>query len=789
MAELVGIRSDFALFSDGDLGVFVRLSSLDVFDPQPLIALQTSDWAESCDPASVPTEAWELADTALSNSHHVDGTDVLIAAAPKDKRTFAVPKAVQAEAKKALAWRKEYNRGGTDVGLNTARTLAKGESIGIKKIRHIAKYFPRHEVDKSGKGWSPDEDGFPSNGRIAWALWGGDPAWRWAKRIVERDDARMKNASSLAATESDAEETMLEDETAVPDENAVNPQLPHVYEPDVANNYACAVCGGYEFALKHISPDSISEPDSATELTDDEIQTLVAEAIEYLEQEGLETLTSMSEPGVVDALYVTDPSRDTWQVWDDHARTWSELSEHPADVIELDTETAKLIVALSTDLSAKKSVENIVGPEASMTYEALSSLDEYITTDVSYYTGNGRIYVYSGDTNDLWVWDSNTTSWQETTHTIESLAEIDESTARQRVITDRPTSASINDIHMEFDRAEYFGSYSLLDRASHAIAYVKGLSTLVASTPANASKENLFAAGEDTKKPTYAAVVDDYDNDIVLALIAIMPKIGDNPPQVLSRKEGSWVPDQKLFLDLQSANPPTLVILDNNALSRVQRQVDFYYRERGKQVTDTIIDNEAATSILTAAGVPGIADTPSDFRAVRRLKRYWSYGPGAAKIRWGTPGDWRRCVRLLSKYMGTRSRGYCQNLHKSVTGVYTGDRRNPGRRKRRRGLSVEGDVLLQVPTMVLTTENEVNGTNDTVLASLGIPSVRDMQNLRTREPGHRLQGGERFLVNGGDGTYVLSVLPVGSTIGWQGESAIIVSDPQRGTMVLRETEG
>ena len=63
------------------------------------------------------------------------------------------------------------------------------------------------------------------------------------------------------------------------------------------------------------------------------------------------------------------------------------------------------------------------------------------------------------------------------------------------------------------------------------------------------------------------------------------------------------------------------------------------------------------------------------------LRRYWTTGKGAAKIRWGTPGDWTRCVRQLSKYMGTRAKGYCQLRHKDATGVYTGSRANPGNRK------------------------------------------------------------------------------------------------------------
>ena len=62
------------------------------------------------------------------------------------------------------------------------------------------------------------------------------------------------------------------------------------------------------------------------------------------------------------------------------------------------------------------------------------------------------------------------------------------------------------------------------------------------------------------------------------------------------------------------------------------------------------------------------------------LRRYWSTGAGAAKIRWGTPGDWTRCNRKLSKYMGARAKGYCQLMHKRTAGVYTGSRANAGRR-------------------------------------------------------------------------------------------------------------
>ena len=64
-----------------------------------------------------------------------------------------------------------------------------------------------------------------------------------------------------------------------------------------------------------------------------------------------------------------------------------------------------------------------------------------------------------------------------------------------------------------------------------------------------------------------------------------------------------------------------------------------------------------------------------------KLRRYWLYGEGAVKIRWGTPGDFTRCVRQLNKYMPGRAEGYCARLHKRATGVYPGSKLNVGRRK------------------------------------------------------------------------------------------------------------
>ena len=92
------------------------------------------------------------------------------------------------EAEKGLAWRKEHGRGGTAVGVARARDIVGGKSLSPSTVKRMVSYFARHEVDKQGTGWSPGDDGFPSAGRIAWALWGGDAGQTWANKVAEQLD-------------------------------------------------------------------------------------------------------------------------------------------------------------------------------------------------------------------------------------------------------------------------------------------------------------------------------------------------------------------------------------------------------------------------------------------------------------------------------------------------------------------------------------------------------------------------------------------------------------------------
>lgn len=90
------------------------------------------------------------------------------------------------EARKGIEWREEFGRGGTRIGATRARQIIAGENLSDDTIKRMFSFFSRHEVDKEAEGFRPGEDGYPSNGRIAWALWGGDAGFSWSKRLVNQ---------------------------------------------------------------------------------------------------------------------------------------------------------------------------------------------------------------------------------------------------------------------------------------------------------------------------------------------------------------------------------------------------------------------------------------------------------------------------------------------------------------------------------------------------------------------------------------------------------------------------
>ena len=101
---------------------------------------------------------------------------------------------MQDAARRALAWKEEGRAGGTRVGLARANQIVNGEKLSEDTILRMYSFFSRHEVDKEAEGFSAGEDGFPSPGRVAWDLWGGDAGFAWA---TAKRDQIMGEGKSL----------------------------------------------------------------------------------------------------------------------------------------------------------------------------------------------------------------------------------------------------------------------------------------------------------------------------------------------------------------------------------------------------------------------------------------------------------------------------------------------------------------------------------------------------------------------------------------------------------------
>jgi hypothetical protein len=101
----------------------------------------------------------------------------------RDNPGHVPPQGVQQAAQRGLDLRREFGRGGTAVGIARARDLARGAAVSDDTIMRMASFFARHAVDKR-PGWSKPSN--PSNGYIAWLLWGGDAGRAWANKVKKQ---------------------------------------------------------------------------------------------------------------------------------------------------------------------------------------------------------------------------------------------------------------------------------------------------------------------------------------------------------------------------------------------------------------------------------------------------------------------------------------------------------------------------------------------------------------------------------------------------------------------------
>jgi hypothetical protein len=118
-------------------------------------------------------------------------------------KTYTPTSGMASAAKRALKWRADGKAGGTLVGLARANQLKDRDPLTASTVLRMYSFFSRHEVDKQATGFNSGEEGFPSKGRVAWDLWGGNGGYSWstAKRNQIMRERESKALQLVKLTE------------------------------------------------------------------------------------------------------------------------------------------------------------------------------------------------------------------------------------------------------------------------------------------------------------------------------------------------------------------------------------------------------------------------------------------------------------------------------------------------------------------------------------------------------------------------------------------------------------
>jgi hypothetical protein len=91
------------------------------------------------------------------------------------------PQSVIDAAKRGIRLNDEVgNKCATQVGKIRAQQLANGEAITIITVKRMYSYLSR-----AAEYYNPNDD--QACGTISYLLWGGEPALRWAERILKQE--------------------------------------------------------------------------------------------------------------------------------------------------------------------------------------------------------------------------------------------------------------------------------------------------------------------------------------------------------------------------------------------------------------------------------------------------------------------------------------------------------------------------------------------------------------------------------------------------------------------------
>jgi DNA-binding ferritin-like protein len=789
--EFVGrIGSDILLQSE-DIAVIVNEDSNTVSQTGTLASLrEIGPWdPDGTEPSAVSIELASAAVTSLD-----------IKVLSNNSRMYTIPKAVQAEAERALAWYGEHARGGTPVGLTVAKMLANGGQVDLNKIKHVANYFPHHFSDVGSLGYRVNDEGYPSAKRIGWGLWGGSAAERWTYTIMEKEEQTLSpydapETIELSSFNASDEEDFSQTEFYIrlfTDGSGFD----RLYKREADESLSVWDDGAwYDLGETHTSfskLDSNLDTDAPTvqhfhTLVDAET-ALIASA--YLDGDSSGTVL-LSTLDATEAELAADALSDPTFFADIDSITAASTpppapaptgdgvytpAEHSANAKKQARDATGRFaqegsrVIIGNDRAASGTITSINGDSAQVKMDngQVANVPVNQTRDeksVGILPGNpigNRLDTSGilGEPRDVLNAPSAMLSGRLPALTpanlLTMLSDWPRWVADQRAAF--TPNAPIPQVHVDgpedyLKAPNAYNDRRLRDWLDKTVKGKDGKTShpnqhwyqplksswpsVDAKKPRNKvySADTLTAAGTPPQEltpttsdvpPIYMAIVDKDDPQAVMDLISLIPTDSKGTsPAVFKYEGGKWEKNEQILADLNSPTPPPVVVLDGTELSSVVKQI-----MASEDAEKTADEAPAPDAAVTPAAQPPQPPQPPQALSVdgllalmlsyedsailagggldrnrggaEKLRRYWTVGRGAAKIRWNTGGDWTRCVRHLSKYLGPRAKGYCALRHKEMTGLWTGDKthRKMYGHKGNKAFAMTDDLLLSSEAVI-----------------------------------------------------------------------------------------
>lgn len=145
-------------------------------------------------------------------------------------KSYAPTQAMKNNARRGLALREKYNRGGLNAsqakeegvgsGVARARDIING-NLSLDTVKRMHAFFSRHEKNIDAK--KRETDGGPTAGYIAGLLWGGSAGRAWARKILREEGILKSYISEITEDELSMEDVLKDQNLQI--QKSVNEEL------------------------------------------------------------------------------------------------------------------------------------------------------------------------------------------------------------------------------------------------------------------------------------------------------------------------------------------------------------------------------------------------------------------------------------------------------------------------------------------------------------------------------------------------------------------------------------